>query len=82
MGTLVRPNNWTAGVYRGGRRPIDMYWRIKLGIAPSGMPPFGGTDEQLWTSCASCRPYLTPIRCRTGFARRSTAKERRREATE
>jgi mono/diheme cytochrome c family protein len=37
-GTLVRPSNLTAGVYRGGRRPIDLYWRIKVGIRPSGMP--------------------------------------------
>jgi mono/diheme cytochrome c family protein len=37
-GTLVRPSNLTAGVYRGGRRPIDLYWRIRRGIPPSGMP--------------------------------------------
>ena len=37
-GSLVRPANVTAGVYRGGRRPIDLYWRIKGGIRPSGMP--------------------------------------------
>lgn len=37
-GTLVRPANLTAGVYRGGRRPIDLYWRVTGGIPPSGMP--------------------------------------------
>jgi mono/diheme cytochrome c family protein len=37
-GTLVRPVNLTAGVYRGGRRPIDIYWRIRGGIDPSQMP--------------------------------------------
>jgi mono/diheme cytochrome c family protein len=37
-GTLVRPANLTAGVYRGGRRPIDLYWRIRGGIPPSAMP--------------------------------------------
>jgi mono/diheme cytochrome c family protein len=37
-GTLVRPANLTSGVYRGGRRPIDFYWRIKGGIDPSAMP--------------------------------------------
>ena len=31
-GTLVRPANLTLGVYRGGRRPIDLYWRIFSGI--------------------------------------------------
>jgi mono/diheme cytochrome c family protein len=37
-GTLVRPANLTAGVYRGGRRPVDLYWRIRGGIRPSNMP--------------------------------------------
>lgn len=37
-GTLVRPANLTAGVYRGGHRPIDLYWRIRGGIVPSQMP--------------------------------------------
>ena len=37
-GSLVRPSNLTAGVYRGGRRPIDLYWRIKGGILGSEMP--------------------------------------------
>jgi len=37
-GTLVRPANLTAGVYRGGRRPLDLYWRIRGGIDPSQMP--------------------------------------------
>jgi mono/diheme cytochrome c family protein len=37
-GTLVRPANLTAGHYRGGRRPIDLYWRLAGGIPPSGMP--------------------------------------------
>jgi mono/diheme cytochrome c family protein len=37
-GTLVRPANLTAGVYRGGRRPVDLYWRVRGGIPPSQMP--------------------------------------------
>jgi hypothetical protein len=37
-GTLVRPANLTAGIYRGGRRPLDLYWRIRGGIDPSQMP--------------------------------------------
>ena len=40
-GTLVQPRNLTAGEYRGGRRPIDLFWRIKGGIAPSTMPGIG-----------------------------------------
>lgn len=37
-GTLVRPANLTVGTYRGGRRIIDLYWRVSGGIAASGMP--------------------------------------------
>jgi mono/diheme cytochrome c family protein len=47
-GTLVRPNNWTAGIYRGGRRPMDTYWRIRNGIDPSGMPPFDLPEKDIW----------------------------------
>ena len=36
-GTLVQARNLTVGTYRGGRRPIDLYWRIAGGIDPSGM---------------------------------------------
>jgi hypothetical protein len=32
-GTLARPANLTAGVYRGGRRPVDLYRRIAVGIS-------------------------------------------------
>lgn len=44
-GTLVRPANLTAGVYRGGRRPIDLYWRIRGGIDPSQMPRVDFDDK-------------------------------------
>jgi mono/diheme cytochrome c family protein len=37
-GTIVRPANLTVGVYRGGRRPIDLYYRIHSGINGAGMP--------------------------------------------
>ncbi len=40
-GTLVRPANLTVGTYRGGRRPIDLYWRVTKGISPSNMPGLG-----------------------------------------
>jgi mono/diheme cytochrome c family protein len=36
-GTIVRPANLTLGLYRGGRRPIDLYWRIN-GIPGAAMP--------------------------------------------
>ncbi|MGL4555180.1 MAG: c-type cytochrome [Gemmataceae bacterium] len=47
-GTLVQPRNLTTTTYRGGRRPIDFYWRVKIGIPPSGMPKQALTDEATW----------------------------------
>jgi mono/diheme cytochrome c family protein len=48
-GTMVRPANLTTGVYRGGRRPIDLYWRIHSGINGSNMTFTPGLDgDQLW----------------------------------
>jgi mono/diheme cytochrome c family protein len=47
-GTLVRPANLTAGVYRGGRRPVDLYWRITDGIAPSQMPGAKLKEQEVW----------------------------------
>ena len=39
-GTYVRPNNLTDGIYRGGRRPVDIYYRIHSGINGSRMNIF------------------------------------------
>lgn len=36
-GTIVRGRNFTDGYLRGGRRPIDVYYRIHSGIAGVGM---------------------------------------------
>ncbi|MEM9353380.1 MAG: cytochrome c [Planctomycetota bacterium] len=44
------PRNLRQGVYRGGRRPIDVFRKIHTGIAGSPMPGIGTTlsEEQLW----------------------------------
>ena len=34
----IRPRNLRMDEFRGGRRPIDLYWRIHNGITGSGMP--------------------------------------------
>jgi mono/diheme cytochrome c family protein len=53
-GTIVRPADLTQGIYRGGRRPVDLYDRMHGGILGAGMPAFskqnGGSLEpnQLW----------------------------------
>jgi len=49
-GNLVVPRNLVTGIYRGGRRPIDLFSRLHGGIKGTPMPAFGGkkTDAELW----------------------------------
>jgi mono/diheme cytochrome c family protein len=47
-GTLMRPANLTVSTYRGGRRPIDLYWRFKIGIPGTAMPSAGAQDKEYW----------------------------------
>ena len=49
-GTLVRPRDLTKPVYRGGRRPVDFYYRVHSGINGSGMLKQGKnlTPDQIW----------------------------------
>lgn len=41
----LRPRNLRMGIYRGGRRPLDIFRRIHQGIAGTPMPA-GGRDEK------------------------------------
>ncbi len=34
----IRPRNLRMNVFRGGRRPVDLYWRLANGIAGTPMP--------------------------------------------
>jgi mono/diheme cytochrome c family protein len=49
-GNIVKPRNLTLGVFRGGRRPIDIYRRISEGIKGTPMQAFGTTfkEEEIW----------------------------------
>lgn len=49
-GNPLRPANLNLGVYKGGRRPIDLYWRIAKGINFAKMPAHSTliSDEQTW----------------------------------
>jgi mono/diheme cytochrome c family protein len=51
------PRNLRDGMYRGGRRPIDIFWRVSAGIAGTPMPGGGAategatatlTQEEIW----------------------------------
>jgi len=46
----LRPANINTGTYKGGRRPIDIYWRIAKGINGAKMPAHETTlkPQQIW----------------------------------
>ncbi|MHC5544587.1 c-type cytochrome, partial [Singulisphaera rosea] len=47
-GNPLRPANLNRSLYKGGRRPIDLYWRVAKGITGAKMPghyPTLDTDE-------------------------------------
>lgn len=55
-GTIVKPRNFFSNMYRGGRKPIEIYWRIAGGINGADMAPFAKNpasiteeeDKQIW----------------------------------
>lgn len=48
-GTLVRPANLTVNTYRGGRRPMDLAYRVHGGIQGSGMSAAATlNDQEFW----------------------------------
>lgn len=49
-GDPLRPNNLNRGVFKGGRRPLDLYWRIAKGITGAKMPGHYPTLEadEVW----------------------------------
>ncbi|NOY42513.1 MAG: cytochrome c [Planctomycetes bacterium] len=67
------PRNLRQGIYRGGRRRLDIFWRIYTGIAGTPMPATGpaspgaqGTlkEEEIWNivDYVLSLPYETPSR--------------------
>ncbi len=42
----IRPRNLTSGVYRGGRRPLDVFRRVSVGIKATPMAGFATLPEE------------------------------------
>jgi mono/diheme cytochrome c family protein len=49
-GDPLRPADLNRGIYKGGRRPIDIYWRIAKGITGTPMPGHASAlkPEEIW----------------------------------
>ena len=47
---IIKPRNLRLGQYRGGRRPLDIFYRIHNGIDGAGMPAANDslTDDNIW----------------------------------
>jgi mono/diheme cytochrome c family protein len=64
----LRPRNFTEGIFHGGDRPLDIYWRICVGIKGTPMPAFGpgpGSGgvlraEEIWDLVAYVRSLAKP----------------------
>ncbi len=65
------PRNLRKGIYRGGRRRIDLFWKIYAGIAGTPMPGLGPasegasgtiTEEEMWNivDYVLSLPYESP----------------------
>lgn len=49
-GHPLKPRDLTSGIYRGGRRPLDIYRRIYAGIKGAQMPAFSTAlnEQEIW----------------------------------
>jgi len=67
------PRNLRQGIYRGGRRRLDIFWRIYAGIPGTPMPATGSatpgakptlTDAEIWNivDYVLSLPYEPPSR--------------------
>ena len=43
---MIEPRNLTSGIYRGGRRPLDVFRRVTVGIKATPMAGFAALTEQ------------------------------------
>lgn len=46
----IKPRDLTQGIYRGGRRPVDVYRRVYAGIKGTPMPSFNTAlkEDEIW----------------------------------
>jgi len=67
-GRPIKPADFTAGVYRGGSDPRDLYYRIATGVDGTPMPAYGDalSPADLWAVVA----YVRSLRAAPAVARR------------
>ncbi|HZJ70634.1 MAG TPA: cytochrome c [Planctomycetota bacterium] len=45
---VIRPRDFTTGIFRAGSRPEDLFLRLRTGLNGTPMPAVSGSDEDLW----------------------------------
>jgi mono/diheme cytochrome c family protein len=77
-GNRIFPRDLQSGIYRGGRRPLDLYRRIYAGIKGTPMPAFGTvlSDEEIWdvVNYVMSMPYSGPWPDEVGGAKIAAAR--------
>ena len=46
--SLIRPRDFTTGVFRAGSTAKDLFLRLRGGLNGTPMPSIPGTDEEIW----------------------------------
>jgi mono/diheme cytochrome c family protein len=74
----IPPRNLRQGIYRGGRRPLDIYYRIHAGINGAPMPAAKGTiaPEDIWHIVNYVRSLPYELDGELGADRPMVAKDR------
>ncbi len=74
----IPPRNLRQGIYRGGRRPLDLYYRIHAGINGAPMPAAKGTvaPEDIWHIVNYIRSLPYEFNGELGADRPMVAKDR------
>lgn len=64
----LRARNYTTGIFHGGSRPIDLYWRIHTGIKGTPMPAAGPSrDVEGVLTSAEIWDVVNYVRSRAGI---------------
>lgn len=59
QGAIIRPRDFTSGVFRAGSTNADLFLRMKTGLNGTPMPSVTGSDQDLWDLAHHIRSLVT-----------------------
>jgi mono/diheme cytochrome c family protein len=57
---VIRPRDFTTGVFRAGSAPTDLFLRMRTGLNGTPMPAVAGSDDDLWALVHYIRSLRDP----------------------